>query len=79
MEYFHEIEQSEVDKLIKDKKTIQYLLDNYKQPDWCGYPKALSGDTGCWSLVDMKKGGLRTKISKEYCSNCDECLTNKTK
>lgn len=68
MEYYHELPQSEIEKLIVDKKTYQFIIDNYKQPDWCKYPEALNGSKGCWSLVDYS---LRTKISKEFCKNCD--------
>lgn len=71
--YFHELEQKEVDALIADKKTIGYIMETYKQPDWCNYPNALDGQMGCWSLMDLSKVGLRTKISKEFCKGCDEC------
>ena len=70
--YFHEISQEEVDKLIADKKTIGYIMETYKQPDWCKYPNALDGQMGCWSLMDLSKDGLRTKISKDFCKGCDE-------
>ena len=70
--FFHEIPQKEVDKLIKDKKTIQYLMDNYSQPKWCNYHNALEAEMGCWSLMDLRKDGIRTKISKKYCKDCDE-------
>ena len=73
--YFHELEQKEVDALIADKKTIGYIMETYKQPDWCNYPEALSMTMGCWSLCDLKKDGLRTKISKEFCKGCD-CFGN---
>ena len=73
--YFHEISQDEVDKLISDKRSIGYVIANYKQPDWCNYPEALSTTMGCWSLCDLKKDGLRTKISKEFCKDCD-CFGN---
>ena len=69
--YFHEISQDEVDKLISDKRSIGYVMANYKQPDWCNYPEALSMAIGCWSLCDLSKDGLRTKISKEFCKGCD--------
>jgi len=46
--YFHELEQKEVDALIADKKTIGYIMETYKQPDWCKYPNALEGKMGCW-------------------------------
>mgnify|MGYP007069472104 CR=1 FL=1 len=69
--YFHEIPQSEVDSLISEKKTIGYILENYKQPDWCKYPDALAMTIGCWSLCDTQKDGLRTKISRDYCACCE--------
>ena len=69
--YFHELEQTEIDTLIADKKTVGYILENYKQPDWCNYPNALEGQMGCWSLMDLSKDGLRTKISKDFCKGCD--------
>jgi len=69
--YFHELEQTEIDTLIADKKTVGYIMENYKQPDWCNYPEALSMTMGCWSLCDLSKDGLRTKISKDFCKGCD--------
>ena len=74
--YFHELKQKEVEQLIKDKRTNAYVVQNFKQPDWCNYPEALNGIMGCWSLCDSSKGGLRTKISKEFCKGC-ECFVNK--
>ena len=76
--YWHEISQEEVDKLIADQKTIWYVMKNYKQPDWCNYEEALSWMMGCWSLCDINKDGTRTKISTEFCKNC-ECFNNKKK
>jgi len=67
--YFHELPQEGVDKLLSEKVTEQYVIDNYRQPDWCSYPFALSMMWGCWSLCDR-----RTKISKEYCSDCNFSL-----
>jgi len=69
--YFHELEQTEIDTLIADKKTVGYILENYKQPDWCNYPNALKGQMGCWSLMDLSKDGLRTKISRDFCKGCN--------
>ena len=69
--YFHELEQSEIDTLIAEKKTIGYIHENYKQPDWCNYPNALEGNMGCWSLMNLLKEGMRTKISKDFCKNCE--------
>ena len=72
--YFHELEQKEVDTLIADKKTTGYIMENYKQPNWCKSPNALEGKMGCWSLMDLSKDGLRTKISKDFCKGC-ECFS----
>lgn len=69
--YFHELPQSEIENLIADNKTIEYLVENYKQPDWCCYMEALSINSGCWSLTDLRKDGFRTKISREHCKECD--------
>lgn len=69
--YWHEIPQEEIETLIKEGATNQYIIDNYKQPDWCTYHEALMGRMGCWSLTDNTPDGLRTKISETFCSTCD--------
>ena len=69
-QYWHELSQADIDKLI-GKVTNQFIMDNYKQPDWCTYPEALSGLMGCWSLGDATKDGSRTKISNKFCEKCD--------
>jgi len=69
--YFHELEQTEIDALIANNPKIGYIMETYKQPDWCKYPNALEGQMGCWSLMDLNKDGLRTKISKDFCKDCD--------
>jgi len=76
--YFHELSESEIDLLIKDKVTISDILENYKQPDWCNYPDALSMIMGCWSLCDLRKDGKRSKINVNFCSTCD-CFDTKFK
>jgi len=65
--YWHELSKEEYDKIIKSEMTIQDALDKYSQPDWCGYPDALAGMWGCWSLT----GENRIKISKEFCKDCE--------
>ena len=70
--YWHKLPQEKINELIKNKTKIKEILKNYKQPDWCNYPEALGGFLGCWSLTDNRPGGLRTKISMEYCKNCTE-------
>ncbi len=73
MKYFHELHQEQIDELVTNHVTIEYIKERYQQPDWCGYPNALDGWLGCWSLMDLSKDGLRYKISKEFCEKCDEC------
>ena len=74
--YWHELPQEEVDKILASKITIGELLEKYKQPDWCNYPDALDGNMGCWSLMDNHEGGIRSRISKDYCKDC-ECFIDK--
>ena len=71
MKYWHEIPQSEIDNLIKKNVQMQFVYDNYKQPDWCKYSNALDPLLGCWSLT----GNNRTKISKKFCKTC-ECYSS---
>jgi hypothetical protein len=71
VKYWHQISQEEIVDLIEKGTTNQYIVDNYKQPEWCSYHEALMGQLGCWSLVDNTPDGLRTKISESFCSNCD--------
>lgn len=64
--YWHDLTEDQVDKLIAEKKTWAWVVDNYQQPSWCEYENALSGKMGCWSLT----GELRTKISHDFCKDC---------
>ena len=75
--YWHLISQKEVNRVLHSKKTIGFVMSHYLQPDWCGYPDALGGSMwGCCSLNNNHNGGLRTKISKEFCKNCDCNMEN---
>lgn len=71
MNYWHELPQEEVKRLVSKKVTIGYILKYYKQPNWCNCPEALSGAMGCWGLMDSSKNGLRLKISEDFCKSCD--------
>ena len=68
--FLHELTPGEIDKILAEKIKIGELMERYRQPDWCGYPGALEGQMGCWSLMDLK--GLRCKISKDFCCDCPE-------
>lgn len=69
--YWHEAPQEEIDKYIKEGKIAYYVFSLYRQPEWCDYPDALSL-LGCWSLTDVRKNGMRKKISPDFCSGCPE-------
>ena len=69
--YFHELPQEEIDKLVAEQKTVQYIVDNFKQPKWCGMPEALNFYTGCWSLNEMGKNSRRKEICEDFCKDCD--------
>ena len=72
--FFHELTQDQINTLVENKTPVKEILEKFKQPDWCGYPEALSMTMGCWSLCDLKENGLRTKISKEFCGNQCDCF-----
>jgi hypothetical protein len=69
--FFHEIPQSEVDTLIKEGVTWGQVKKDYQKPKWCKDKYALIGVMGCWSLCDLAPDGRRTKISVEFCKDCD--------
>ena len=63
--YFHkEVDEYVWEDFVKQGKTWKWLLDNYKQPNWCSYENALGGVFGCWSLLFFL-------VKKEdLCKNC---------
>lgn len=65
--YFHKLTDEEYLELANGNTTIRQLLDNYKQPDWCGYPEALNPFLGCDYLTDRF---LRSEISRGFCQHC---------
>jgi hypothetical protein len=74
--FFHTQTNEVLEKEILAGITVGELKTKYQQPTWCGYPEALEGMMGCWSLMDVK--GLRNQISKPFCRKCD-CFTRKRK
>lgn len=68
--YWHEISQDELQKLLDENVTIRYINQHYKQPNWCNYPNGLTFTLGCYSLCDLSKDGLRTKINTDFCNSC---------
>ena len=67
--FWHETDNEERKKL-RDK-TWQYVVDNYKQPDWCNYPEALAGDMGCWALVYSTYDDEALFLA---CKACEYCI-----
>ena len=63
MKYFHQLSETEYKQA--QKLTVEQVLHQFKQPDWCNYPDALSGRMGCWSLV----GGMVK--AEDRCTGCD--------
>ncbi len=51
---------------IAEKKTIGWICERYKQPEWCSYPDALDGLMGCWALISVPY-----KINEKKCKKCD--------
>lgn len=66
MKYWHELSKKERNAVFKRKITYNQLMLEYAQPVWCGYPKALEGEMGCWSLFPDPK-----LISRKFCCKCD--------
>lgn len=67
--YWHKLSKRQKDFLRRKHVTIGWIVKHLKQPDWCTYPEALSGNMGCWSLTAREE--RKIKITKEYCSRCN--------
>ena len=59
------------ERVIVDRKTLGWMEERYKQPDFCGYPEALAA-LGCWSLTSWPWTRTRKR-----CSKCDEFVNTK--
>jgi hypothetical protein len=69
--YWHRLSQETVDKIIAGGKTWGYVMENFKQPDWCEYSNALDGLMGCWTLTDRWNKNSRKSISRKFCKGCE--------
>ena len=70
--YWHEIPYEEQGKIMEESGlTTEQFLSRYKQPHWCGYPEALDGMMGCWSLILGKSIHCQSD-----CGDCD-CIVNR--
>lgn len=67
---FHELTRGEYDKLAGSGMTYEELARQHPQPEWCGYPNAVYGHAGCWSLVTFGEYGKRI-TGRESCKGCD--------
>lgn len=65
---FPELTKEEYNELVTSKMTYDKLAKEYPQPKWCGYPDALYGTMGCWSLLSFMV------TSEDFCKDCD-CYT----
>lgn len=63
--YFHNITDGDFKKMLKAGTTWYGVMESFKQPKWCGYPDALSGVMGCWSLTS------RLIKREKDCMNCE--------
>lgn len=66
-QYFHELTKAELDDLIKQKRSYEYIYNTYKQPVWCERKAALDGALGCWELVGIL---FSKKNIAEICKTC---------
>jgi hypothetical protein len=64
--FFHRLSMKKKKELFASKMTVGELMKQYRQPTWCGYPEALGGAMGCWSLVSAT-----INVSKQFCITCD--------
>ena len=65
IKYFHELTEEEFQELLKKKLTWGECAIEYPQPSWCGYPDAVAGMMGCWSLMSL------VVENEDYCKSCD--------
>jgi hypothetical protein len=72
IKYFHELTKAEFEEIVRERITWKECAERYPQPPWCGYPDAVSGIMGCWSLMNFWVTG------EDYCKGCD-CYIGKPK
>lgn len=72
IKFFHQLSEDEFKVLCDTKMTWEECAREYPQPQWCGYPEAVQGVMGCWSLMDFLVTG------RSFCRHCD-CYIKKPK
>jgi len=66
---WHEVPIEEQQRvLVTSGLTIGQFMMQYVQPEWCGYPEALNGTMGCWSLLNPGR-----VVSRSSCKTCEFC------
>ena len=73
IKYFHELTEDEFNNICRLHITWDGCSRLYPQPKWCGYPDAVQGLMGCWSLMCFMVTG------EKYCKNCDCYIPNMKK
>ena len=68
--FFHRFNKYDQEHILEqgafNKMTYKQFMKKYRQPSWCGYPEALCGIMGCWSLMDC------LIHCEDDCCSCDE-------
>jgi len=66
-QYWHLLSDKEIKDIIKGKHNFSWIMNNYKQPDWCKHANAIApGAFGCERLMNNKNA-----INLESCSHCE--------
>jgi len=62
---YHELKEEEFNYLLDlyPGITCKQVAELFKQPEWCGYPEAISA-LGCSSLMSFM-------VSEDYCKGCE--------
>ncbi len=69
--YWHLLDEYEYVSLMSKGPSIQDILDNFKQPDWCTMKDAVDPLNGCDELCDPE---TRMDISpRTICKDCPYC------
>ena len=67
--FWHQLTEEEVQEFINKGRTYREMDKIYKIPDWCKYEHPFYHDFH-W-CDDLLNPDIRTKISVEYCMNCN--------
>lgn len=71
IKYFHKLTKDEFEEIQKERMTWAECAQRYPQPVWCGYPDAVQGIMGCWSLMEFYDDGSNWVTGHNYCKDCN--------